>query len=331
MDRADIGDAVTDADLRAVPVHRPYVRYCACTACQVAVRPEIMGVLPTRRLSKFKRKPVSQILVEIEGNKDLSSRQKAVLRRKVKNDPCVVDAAFCGERRVARKGEFYASTFDHVYDQLVFEMFDPSWEVRHGALLGLRQIFAVYARTRSGAALAIGGGTGAGAGAGAGVSRGSGGGNKRGAGGGGVVGGGGDGVGVDASGRASPARTTDATACLHDIVLRSICVLVLDRYALLGFFVLSVVPSLTVSSALSRFGDYVGTGVVAPTRETAAQLLAVACRSLPLPDATFVAQSLTELCGHEDSWHVRHGICLGIRALVSVRAAAWLKLCCARC
>ena len=74
-------------------------------------------------------------------------------------------------------------------------------------------------------------------------------------------------------------------------------------------------------SCVHRFGDYIGSGVVAPVRETAAQVLAVASRFLPAPDVVFIVKSLVRLFSNP-TWHVRHGVGLGIKAVMAVRGCA---------
>uniref|UniRef100_A0A182P5N4 TATA-binding protein-associated factor 172 n=1 Tax=Anopheles epiroticus TaxID=199890 RepID=A0A182P5N4_9DIPT len=82
---------------------------------------------------------------------------------------------------------------------------------------------------------------------------------------------------------------------LEDATLRLLCVLALDR-----------------------FGDFVSDQVVAPVRETCAQVLGTVLRQLPLPK---VHQTVTILLTFvkQKEWEVRHGGLLGIKYMLVVR------------
>jgi len=222
---ADLGDAVSDEDLLTKPVVTHwYVALgmpCCCPGCHLSTCCDGCVV---RRLEKFKCTPVSDILASIEVRTDLSAREKAMAKLRAAKEHA--QGRFTTPRPSVGR-TLYASNMHHLYDQLLFDMFHPVWEIRHGALVGLKQVFKVYSAHELGGTepsgeskTCKGAGMGAGAGAGA----------------------GGDAAsakpkkqpkqeprsGVLSAGGSS-SRTTHATACLHDIVLRCLCVLLLDR------------------------------------------------------------------------------------------------------
>lgn len=82
---------------------------------------------------------------------------------------------------------------------------------------------------------------------------------------------------------------------LEDIALRLLCVLALDR-----------------------FGDFVSDQVVAPVRETCAQVLGTVLKRMPLELVNRVIETLQRFVKHKD-WEVRHGAALGIKYMVVVR------------
>eukprot|EP00192_Tetraselmis_astigmatica_P001352 CAMPEP_0117692082 /NCGR_PEP_ID=MMETSP0804-20121206/26113_1 /TAXON_ID=1074897 /ORGANISM="Tetraselmis astigmatica, Strain CCMP880" /LENGTH=1797 /DNA_ID=CAMNT_0005505457 /DNA_START=126 /DNA_END=5519 /DNA_ORIENTATION=+ len=100
-------------------------------------------------------------------------------------------------------------------------------------------------------------------------------------------------------GTQSPAKALEAEianhAWLQDAVIRMLCILALDR-----------------------FGDYVSDQVVAPVRETAAQVLGAAMKALPLASLKVVMKMLGQLRGREE-WQVRHGCMLGWKYILASR------------
>lgn len=82
---------------------------------------------------------------------------------------------------------------------------------------------------------------------------------------------------------------------LEDAVLRLLCVLSLDR-----------------------FGDFIADQVVAPVRETCAQVLGIALKEMPTDVVHSTVNVLIQLMKH-DEWEVRHGGLLGIKYMLVVR------------
>lgn len=82
---------------------------------------------------------------------------------------------------------------------------------------------------------------------------------------------------------------------IEDAVLRLLCVLALDR-----------------------FGDFVSDQVVAPVRETCAQVLGTILNQMPQNKVEKTIQVLLQLIKQKD-WEVRHGGLLGIKYLLVVR------------
>lgn len=81
----------------------------------------------------------------------------------------------------------------------------------------------------------------------------------------------------------------------EDAVLRLLCVLALDR-----------------------FGDFVSDQVVAPVRETCAQVLGAILKDLPEAGVRSTVGILLSLV-HQPEWEVRHGGLLGIKYMLVVR------------
>lgn len=82
---------------------------------------------------------------------------------------------------------------------------------------------------------------------------------------------------------------------LEDAVLRLLCVLSLDR-----------------------FGDFIADQVVAPVRETCAQVLGIALKEMPTDVVHSTVNVLIQLMKHNE-WEVRHGGLLGIKYMLVVR------------
>lgn len=82
---------------------------------------------------------------------------------------------------------------------------------------------------------------------------------------------------------------------LEDAVLRLLCVLALDR-----------------------FGDFISDQVIAPVRETCAQVLGIALKEMPISIVQSTVDILVRLMQQND-WEVRHGGLLGIKYMLVVR------------
>lgn len=82
---------------------------------------------------------------------------------------------------------------------------------------------------------------------------------------------------------------------VEDAVLRLLCVLALDR-----------------------FGDFISDQVVAPVRETCAQVLGAALKDMSVPTVQSAVDVLLQLLKQQD-WEVRHGGLLGIKYILVVR------------
>lgn len=82
---------------------------------------------------------------------------------------------------------------------------------------------------------------------------------------------------------------------LEDVSLRLLCVLALDR-----------------------FGDFISDQVVAPVRETCAQVLGTVMKEMPIELVMKVIETLQKFVKHKD-WEVRHGAALGIKYMLIVR------------
>ncbi|KAI8045264.1 TATA-binding protein-associated factor 172 [Drosophila gunungcola] len=83
---------------------------------------------------------------------------------------------------------------------------------------------------------------------------------------------------------------------LEDAALRLLCVLCLDR-----------------------FGDFVSDQVVAPVRETCAQVLGTLVKEIKAPKVQRIVDILLQLIQHKNEWEVRHGGLLGLKYVFVVR------------
>jgi TATA-binding protein-associated factor len=70
--------------------------------------------------------------------------------------------------------------------------------------------------------------------------------------------------------------------------------------------------------ALDRFGDYVSDQVVAPVRETCAQVMGAVMKQMP-PALVHESLNIMLQMQSRSEWEVRHGSLLGIKYLVAVR------------
>ena len=180
---------------------------------------------------RYRRKDISVILRDIDADTKLSARQRNVAKRQAKakaagKRPIVATpviqattstpasagagagagagaaetaapstlpkaaapgAAAAGSPGGRAKTQFYRARFEHVYDELLFDLFDATWEVRHGAVIALREILKAYRNKTPASSSAT------------------------------------------SSATSAATKTTDTTACLHDIALRAVCIIVLDR------------------------------------------------------------------------------------------------------
>lgn len=132
--------------------------------------------------------------------------------------------------------------------KLYLDLFNPRWEIRHGAATALRELFKTHA---SGAGKSV-------------------------------------------------FMTQDEMEAGHvrwleDAVLRLLCVLSLDR-----------------------FGDFISDQVIAPVRETCAQVLGIALKEMPTNVVQKTVDILVRLVEHNE-WEVRHGGLLGIKYMLVVR------------
>lgn len=132
--------------------------------------------------------------------------------------------------------------------KLYLDLFNPRWEIRHGAATALRELFKTHA---SGAGKSV-------------------------------------------------YMTQDEMEASHvqwleDAVLRLLCVLSLDR-----------------------FGDFISDQVVAPVRETCAQVLGIALKEMPTNVVHSTVDVLVRLM-KQNEWEVRHGGLLGIKYMLVVR------------
>ena len=93
----------------------------------------------------------------------------------------------------------------------------------------------------------------------------------------------------------------------HDILTRCLCILSLDRF---GDY-----SGSTLDKATGTGGDR----VVAPVRETAAQLLALLLSIAPSSVQASCCLVLTRLVKHEGDWEVRHGAMLAFKYIVTLR------------
>lgn len=138
--------------------------------------------------------------------------------------------------------------FQQFCEALMNDLFHSSWEMRHGAATGLREIIKIH-------------------GAGAGKSS------------------------------DTPASQMDFVnqTWLSDVSLRLLSVMALDR-----------------------FGDFVSDEVVAPVRETCAQVLGVMARCLTVEGVRGVMDIILQLLSQQQ-WEVRHGGLLSLKYILAVR------------
>lgn len=151
--------------------------------------------------------------------------------------------------------------FEGLVEILILDLSDPVWETRHGAAIGLREVFRLH---------------GAGAGRLMGLSR--------------------------------AENDNKNVEYLEDITLRCVCVFLLDR-----------------------FGDYVSDQVVAPIRESVAQLFGAALIHMQRLAIVRIFRLLKRLIMQNDFadcgpiWEICHGGMLGIKYLVAVREDVFLS------
>ncbi|EFA86022.1 SNF2-related domain-containing protein [Heterostelium album PN500] len=138
--------------------------------------------------------------------------------------------------------------FTSLYDDLLIDLFNPQWEIRHGSAVGLRELCRKH----------------------------------------------GKGGGVTVYTKPERIELVN-TLWLEDFAIRLLCVIALDR-----------------------FGDYISDQVVAPVRETCAQVLGLVVKYM---NADSVMRVLSVLLHLQDNkqWEVRHGGLLGIKYLAVVR------------
>ncbi|KPM11156.1 TATA-binding protein-associated factor 172-like protein [Sarcoptes scabiei] len=133
-------------------------------------------------------------------------------------------------------------------DELMSDLFNPKWEIRHGAAIGLREIVKLQGRC---------------------------------------------------GGRLSSALSKDQDILnqqwLEDLSLRLLSVLALDK-----------------------FGDYVSDQVIAPVRETCAQVLGLVIKFQSVQGVHGVLNILLQLLECSE-WETRHGGMLGLKYLLAIR------------
>jgi len=152
--------------------------------------------------------------------------------------------------------------FEGLVEILLLDLSDPAWETRHGAAIGLREVFRLH-----------GGGAGR------------------------------------IMGLTKAENDRKNAQYLEDIALRCCCVFLLDR-----------------------FGDYVSDQVVAPIRESVAQLLGAVVVPMLTSDVVNVFRLLRRLvlqtefveCG--PVWEICHGGMLGLKYLVAVREDVFFSI-----
>lgn len=71
--------------------------------------------------------------------------------------------------------------------------------------------------------------------------------------------------------------------------------------------------------ALDRFGDFVSDQVIAPVRETCAQVLGILLQKMPQENVTQLINAVLVMVNHKRDWEVRHGGLLVIKYLLVVR------------
>ncbi|XP_055324394.1 TATA-binding protein-associated factor 172 [Sitodiplosis mosellana] len=132
--------------------------------------------------------------------------------------------------------------------KLYLDLFNPRWEIRHGAATALRELFKIHA-TGAGKSVFM----------------------------------------------TAEEMEESHVRWLEDAVLRLLCVLSLDR-----------------------FGDFISDQVIAPVRETCAQVLGIALKAMPTNVVQSTVEILMRLMKHNE-WEVRHGGLLGIKYMLVVR------------
>jgi Domain of unknown function (DUF3535) len=170
---------------------------------------------------------------------------------------------------IDQKPVSYRGTLSHRQPQtilateLVYRMFDATWSVRHGALLGTLALVRAWWRTSS-------------------------------------------------TGLKLPQNEVVFGSWPQDILARAVCVLVLDRFS---DFAGSIVRSHTDSSGENYSSDLNQStgGVVAPVRETAAQLTAVAFRMAPYDIQKSTLELLLKLSSHPGEWELRQGAMFALK------------------
>eukprot|EP00934_Nitzschia_sp_Nitz4_P007869 Nitzschia sp. Nitz4//scaffold407_size10208//2481//7801//NITZ4_009081-RA/size10208-processed-gene-0.4-mRNA-1//1//CDS//3329551135//7859//frame0 len=139
--------------------------------------------------------------------------------------------------------------------ELVFRMFDASWHVRHGSLLGILALVRAWASTR----------------------------------------------GISSENQPD----NHFGSWPHDILVRSLCVLMLDRFA-----------DFSETPTSSHSG-----GLVAPVREMAGQVVATLYFMAPLEIQNRCIQLMEQLVADNDSpvdWEVQHGVLLALKYVVAL-------------
>lgn len=179
--------------------------------------------------------------------------------------------------------------FDTLCEELLLDIFDPVWEIRHGSMMALREILSSHAAS-AGASLQP-------------PSRGS-----------------LDNLpaeNLEGGGVPDLERSAGDRNVENNKVLEAVETARLAQAANLQFQQDCAVRLLCIFS-LDRFGDYVSDQVVAPIRETCAQALGALARVMPL---SFLRHTLSVLLQMQDrpEWEVRHGCLLGVKYIVAVR------------
>ena len=144
--------------------------------------------------------------------------------------------------------------------ELIYRMFDASWHVRHGALLGTLSLLRAWR---------------------------------------------------------SQVGSTSFGVWPQDILARCLCVLALDRF---GDFSGALAPTDPVSS--SNTAAATTGGVVAPVRETAAQLLSVLFSMAPQSLQKTTLELLYRLARYPSEWEVRHGALVALKFVTVILVAA---------
>ncbi|EGG15746.1 SNF2-related domain-containing protein [Cavenderia fasciculata] len=138
--------------------------------------------------------------------------------------------------------------FSSLYQDLILDLFNPNWEIRHGSAVGLREICRKH--------------------------------------------GGGGGITIYTPNEKMEIQNT---LWLEDFAIRLLCVIALDRFC-----------------------DYGSDQIVAPVRETCAQVLGLVVKYMNETSVVKVLQVLLQL-NESKQWEVRHGALQGIKYVVVVR------------